>query len=183
MRFRRVAPVLMTLALGGVPAVARAQELNLRGPHPFLKENALTFQAGYAAGFGDGFSGTRVEGDYLMQARGGLWFDLSMGMVAGSCHTGRVACSLDTGSAADILVGAEWRFQMTVPVIPYTKFALGPVYLFPDRGNDTMAFLLRGAVGAKYYPFDWFGVGAEIAASWGAAAYDLGAYRVNPLGD
>jgi hypothetical protein len=167
---RTLAATMIALALLGVSASsAQAEEELLRGPHPFIKDNELTLHAGYSAGLGNNVRGLRLQGDYLNRLAQTVWLDIQMGIVTGSCHTNATACSSGGGNAVDILGGATWKFQTNLPIVPYAKAALGPIFLFPNDTRSAAGFLLRGGAGAHYFLYDWFGVGAEFAASWGVA--------------
>lgn len=151
----------------------------LRGPFPFLKENELSAHAGYAIGLGDAPSGTRVQVDYGLALQRGPWLDIQMGLVAGHCNG---TCGAEGGRAVDVLAGAKWKYQMKVPVVPYAKLALGPVFMFPADTSNAAGLLVRGAVGANYFFTERLGFGAEISGAWGQAFYDLGAMRTGTLG-
>jgi hypothetical protein len=180
---RTFGPTLISLALLGTSVTsARADEELLRGPHPFLKDNEVAAHAGYSAGLGDNVRGLRVQGNYLNRLAQTVWLDIQMGVVSGSCHTSQTACASGSGNAVDILGGAAWKFQTNLPIVPYVKAALGPIFLFPDSTRSAAGFLARGGVGAHYFLYDWFGVGAEIAGSWGMAFFAADSHRTGALG-
>ncbi len=151
-------------------ARAEGDEL-LRGPFPFLNENELSVHAGYAVGLGQAPSGTRAQVDYGLALQRGPWVDIQMGMVAGHCAGD---CGAEGGKSVDVLAGLKWKFQTSVPVVPYGKLAVGPVFLFPDDASNTAGFLVRGAVGAHYFFNHWLGLGAEISGATGYASGALG---------
>jgi hypothetical protein len=176
-------PTLIAFALLGASAsFARAEEELLRGPHPFIKDNELTLHAGYSVGLGDNMRGLRLQGDYLNRLAQTLWLDIQMGIVSGSCRTNQTACGNGSGNAVDILGGAAWKFQTNLPIVPYAKAAAGPIFLFPDSTRSAAGFLVRGGVGAHYFLYDWFGVGAEFAGSWGVAFFAADSHRTGSLG-
>lgn len=145
----------------------------LRGPHPFLKENELSVHGGYAVGFGDTFSGIKAMADYGYQLAGSLWLDVGLGFLSGACRPRATeeGCGLRSGNAAEVLAGIKWKLQMNVPVVPYAKLSGGLAFLFPDEARDAAGLLARGGVGAKYFFYDWFGLGPEITFAVGYAGY------------
>jgi hypothetical protein len=159
---------------------ARGDEALLRGPYPFARENELSARAGYAVGLGDAPSGTRLQLDYGFGTQRGLWLNIQMGLVADRCLDG--VCSPEAGTMVDVVAGAKWKFQTTVPLVPYARLAVGPVFMFPEATPDTPGILVRGALGANYFLVEWLGLGVELAGSWGQALYDLGAMRTGTLG-
>jgi len=180
---RSFGPTLIALALLSVSASsAQAEEELLRGPHPFLKDNELLAHAGYSAGLGDNMRGLRVQGDYLNRLAQAVWLDIQMGVVSGSCHANQTVCGSGGGNAVDILGGAAWKFQTNLPIVPYAKAAVGPIFLFPDSMRSAAGFLVRGGVGAHYFLYDWFGVGAEFTGSWGVAFFAADSHRTGSLG-
>jgi hypothetical protein len=180
---RYFGPSLLALALLGASATsAQAEEELLRGPHPFIKDNELAIHAGYSAGLGDNMRGLRVQGDYLYRLAQTLWLDIQMGVVSGSCRTNQIACSNGSGNAVDVLGGAAWKFQTNLPIVPYAKVDLGPIFLFPDNTRSAAGFIVRGGVGAHYFLYDWFGVGAEFTGTWGMAFFATDAHRTGSLG-
>lgn len=180
---RTLGPTLLVFSLLGLAATsAEAEEELLRGPHPFIKDNELTAHVGYSAGLGDNVRGLRVQADYLNRLAQTLWLDIQMGVVSGSCRTDQVACTSGTGKSVDILGGAAWKFQTNLPIVPYAKVALGPTFLFPDKTRSAAGLLVRGGAGAHYFLYDWFGVGAEVSASWGVAFFAADSHRTGSLG-
>jgi hypothetical protein len=173
--------MLLALVLLGTRS-AHADEELLRGPHPFIKENELMFHAGYAAGMGDNVAGLRLQGDYLDRLGRTLWLDIQMAVVSGSCSTNQTACSKGSGNAVEVLGGAAWKFQTNLPIVPYTKLNLGPIFLFPDGTRSAAGIIMRGGVGAHYFIYDWFGLGAEITGSYGVAFFAADAHRTGSLG-
>jgi hypothetical protein len=174
---------LALLALWGLTASsAQAEEELLRGPHPFIKDNELVVHAGYSAGLGDNMRGLRVQGDYLNRLAQTLWLDIQMGVVSGSCHTNQTVCTNGSGNGVDILGGAAWKFQTNLPLVPYAKVAMGPIFLFPDNTRSAWGLLVRGGFGAHYFLYDWFGVGAEFTGAWGVAFFDADSHRTGSLG-
>ena len=174
---------LFAVALIGLTASsALAEEELLRGPHPFLKDNELTAHAGYSVGMGDNMRGLRVQGDYLNRLAQTMWLDIQMGVVTGSCRTNQTVCTNGSGNGVDILGGAAWKFQTNLPIVPYAKFGIGPIFLFPDNTRSAAGVLMRGGAGAHYFLYDWFGVGAELTGSWGVAFFDADSHRTGSLG-
>jgi hypothetical protein len=126
--------------------------------------------------------GLRVQGDYLNRLAQTLWLDIQMGVVSGSCRTNQTVCSNGSGNGVDILGGAAWKFQTNLPIVPYAKAAMGPIFLFPDNTRSAGGILVRGGVGAHYFLYDWFGVGAEFTGAWGVAFFAADSHRTGSLG-
>ncbi len=156
---------------GGKGTRARADQL-LRGPHPFLKENELSLHGGYTAGVGDAFSGARATVDYGYRLAGSWWLDMQIAYQSGGCHTGP-GCG--GGNSADVMAGAKWKLRMDIPVVPYAKAAAGLLYAFPDRQPSAAGIAMRAGFGAKYFLYDWLGVGAELTMLLGHAGFAEGA--------
>jgi hypothetical protein len=162
--------VISVILLGAISS-AHAEEEMLRGPHPFIRDNELDLHAGYSAGLGDSIRGLRVQGDFSYRLGQLTWLDLQMGVVSGSCRTKAIACGNGTGDSVDIVAGAAWKFQTALPIVVHARVDGGPVFLFPDSARSSVGFLVRGAAGAHYFLFDWFGLGAEVGAAWGVAHF------------
>jgi hypothetical protein len=171
---------LLTFAMAATSVVA--EEALLHGPHPFLKENELTIHTGYSLGFADAPRGLRVQADDSYRMRDALWLDLAIGMVSGSCRNDIRPCNTGSGNAIEVLAGAVWKYQMDLPIVPYAKLQAGPIFLFPDGNKSASGLLLRGGVGAHYYLFDWFGLGAEITGAWGRTLSATGPSQTGNLG-
>jgi hypothetical protein len=163
--------LLGIVLLAAATSSARAEEDLLRGPHPFVKADELDLHAGYSGGLGDNVSGVRLQGDYTYRLGQVTWLDVQMGVVSGSCRTHEIACSNGTGTSVDVVGGAAWKFQTRLPLVVHARAAGGPLFLFPDGARSSAGFLVRGAGGAHYFLYDWFGLGAEIGASWGMAFF------------
>jgi hypothetical protein len=173
---RSSAQALLALAVAfAAPTLAardaRAEEELLRGPHPFLKMDELRLHTGYSTGLGDNVRGLRVQADYSYRLGRITWFDVQMGYVSGSCRTKEIACGDGTGSSVDVVAGAAWKFQTRIPLILHGRADAGPLFLFPDSARSSAGFIVRAAVGAHYFLFDWFGVGAELGGTWGMAFF------------
>lgn len=166
---------ILALALAAVlvlePRVARAEDELLRGPHPFLARNELALHTGYSRGLGDNVHGLRVQGDYTYRLGRITWLDVQMGLVTGSCRGKQVGCAEGTGNAVDVVAGAAWKLQTRLPLIFHGRAAAGPLFLFPDNSRSAAGFVVRAGAGAHYFFFDWFGVGAELAGTWGMAFF------------
>jgi hypothetical protein len=168
---RRFGQTLVTVTvLLGATSLSRADEL-LRGPHPFVKENQVSIHTGYGIRLGDNAQGFRLQADYTYRLGQALWLDIQMGMVTGKCRTNQTACSQGKGDAVDILAGVAWKFQTNLPIVPYARVAAGTIFLFPDHTDSAWGLLARGAGGAHYFLYDWFGLGIELGASLGRAFY------------
>ena len=158
----------MLRATTGGPA--RAEDLMLTGPHPFLKENSLSLQFLLGEGLGDSFSGRGVGLGYGYMLSGPLWLDLQMNVRAAACSP-YGACAATSGSDVELLAGASWRIRTAVPLVPYLRGGAGLVYLYPRVGNDAIGLVARGGAGARYYLFDWLGFGLEAAMSLGHVTF------------
>lgn len=150
---------------------ARAEEMVLEGPHPMLKENAVTVQFLTGSGIGNSFSGRGVGVGYGYMLQGPLWLDLQMNMRLSACGTFG-SCTAFTGNTAELMAGAAWRFRTSIPVVPIARANLGLVYLYPNKGSNAMGVAARAGLGLKYYVFDWLGFGVEAALSYGHAYFD-----------
>jgi hypothetical protein len=174
--FRYTLASILALAASS-SSLARAEDSLLRGPHPFIKDNELTLHAGYSAALGDDAGGLRVQGDYSYRLGQLLWLDLQMAVTSGSCSTDETTCAKGSGSAVDIVGGVAWKFQTSVPVVPYVKVDGGPIFLFPDGTRSALGLLARGGIGAHYYLVDWFGIGLEFTGAGGLAFHSGGHTR------
>jgi hypothetical protein len=165
---------LLTVALAApvlAAGDARAEDELLRGPHPFLKMDELDLHAGYSNGLGDNVRGLRLQADYSYRLARITWFDVQMGLVSGSCRSKEISCGDGTGNSVDVVAGAAWKFQTRIPLIFHGRADVGPIFLFPDGARSSAGFIVRAAAGAHYFLFDWFGVGAELGGTWGAAFF------------
>jgi hypothetical protein len=166
---------LMTLVLLFAAGPARAENL-LEGPYPFRHDNELSFHGGFGAGFGDTFAGPKAVIDYGYKLNRGFWLDLDLGLLSGVCRP-RVdspAC-VRKGDTAEVLIGVKWKLRMSIPVVPYAKLVAGLAYQFPDSARSAAGPMARAGVGAKYFFYEWIGVGGEVTASVGRAGYQDGA--------
>jgi hypothetical protein len=152
----------------GVPA--RADDLVLAGPHPFLKENAVNLQVLFGNGIGDSFSGRGIGLGYGYMLHGPLWLDLQVNWRASVCGPSG-GCAPYTGGDAELMAGVAWRFRTDIPVVPYLRGAAGLVYLYPDNAQSAMGLAARAGAGIRYYVFDWLGFGVEGALSLGRGSF------------
>lgn len=180
---RTLALFVATFAIAGSAVPARADDELLRGPHPFIRNDEATLHAGYTAGFGDNARGLRVQGDYYYRLDQSAWLDVQMAIVSGSCRSDPAVCTSGNGSAVDIAAGAAWKFQTNLPVVPYVKAVAGPLFLFPQNSRSAAGILVRGGLGAHYYLFDWFGVGAEVTGAAGVAFFGVAGHDRSAVGD
>ena len=176
-------PRLLVLAFALVlPSAVQAEPL-LRGPHPFLRDNALEVRGGFAhAGF---FGGPRLAVSYGYAAAGSLWLDLSAGLVDGGgplAVRDKCACADHLNTYADVLAGISYRLRTSLPLVPYGKVAGGLLTFFPERSPRGAGLGARGAAGARWYLYDWLGFGLEVGTvlgftgleRWTASGVDTG---------
>ena len=153
----------------------------LRGPHPFRSENALTGTGGY--GFANQFHGVRAGVGFGYELAGSLWFDLHLDVIDAQGGNGGSGNPADRLSApctacgkvdtfASVLGGLSYRLRANIPVIPYASVTAGPIYLFNRDARGAVGMGLRSAVGARYYLYEWIGLGLELAGLLGGAAVD-----------
>lgn len=156
-------------------SVARAQEPMLRGPHPFLKDNELALAGGY--GVANDFHGVRAGLSYGYQMAGSLWLDLRLELVdaaAGQPPTPAPGCftCAEVETFAGVLAGLKYKLRTEIPLVPYGALGTGPVFLFHRGAGGAVGIALRAAVGARYFLYEWLGLGVEIGGLLGAAAVD-----------
>ena len=171
--FTPPAAVALLLALLA-PEPAAAEPL-LRGPHPFLKDNELALAAGYA--LANDFDGVRAALTYGYELAGSLWLDLRIELV--DADAGRppapspdcVQCA-EVNTFAGVLGGLKYKLRTQIPLVPYGSVGAGPVFLFNQGAGGAVGIALRAAVGARYFLYDWLGLGAEVGGLLGAAAVD-----------
>ena len=161
------------LALGVLRAApANAVEGLLRGPHPFLKENAVIVGTGLAAAAGGTPGGLKLKAAFEYELVGSLWLSLQLGLIDGSDQPfDRRPCP-SCGRSADTMVGLTYRLRMDVPIILSGTLAAGFVFVFPDASASAMGMGARPAVSARYFLFDWLGFGLELGALLGYASHD-----------
>jgi hypothetical protein len=178
----RAASSLCALALVLAGGPARAENM-LDGPYPFRLDNELSIHGGYGAGFGDTFGGPKAILDYGYKLNRGVWLDLDLGLLSGLCRprVDNAAC-VRAGDTAEVLIGIKWKLRMNVPVVPYAKLLGGLAYQFPNSARSAAGPLLRAGVGAKYFFYEWIGVGGEVTVSAGRAGYQDGATLSRALG-
>lgn len=156
-RLARAAGALVALVAG---ATAARAEPWLEGPHPFNRAHELALHGGVGFGLRDTFSGTRAQLDYGYKLRGSLWLNLEGGFLGGGCPIGD--CGAEAGDLWSVLAGAKWKWQTEIPLVPYAKLAAGMIGVLPDAGERRAGLGVRGAFGAKYFLYEWLGVGAEM---------------------
>jgi hypothetical protein len=168
----RAVRVFLPLVLAGASTVlstaAAAEEPFLRGPHPFRKDNALSVGAGY--GLASGFHGVAAALDYGYQIAGSLWLDLRFDMV--DAQTGADRPAAEVATFTDVLGGIRYKLQTDIPLVPYAGAVLGPVFLFHEGAAGAFGLALRVSAGAKYFLFEWLGLGVELGGVLGGAVVD-----------
>jgi hypothetical protein len=148
----------------------------LRGPHPFRAENVLTATGGFAVT--NQFNGVRAGVGYGYQLAGSLWFDLRADLFDGEkgppspivpfpCP----GCAKVT-KMATVMGGMAYRLRAQIPLIPYAAVDAGPVFLFAKGARGAVGIAVRAAAGARYYLYDWLGVGLEAGGLLGGAVVD-----------
>jgi hypothetical protein len=148
----------------------------LRGPHPFRLENALTGMGGY--GVANQFHGLRAGIGFGYELAGSLWFDLHLDVI--DADPGNAAERISppctncgkVDTFASVLGGLAYRLRANIPVIPYAAVTAGPIYLFNRDARGAVGMALRSAVGARYYLYEWLGLGVELAGLLGGAVVD-----------
>ncbi|MEP6653728.1 MAG: hypothetical protein ABJA82_10235 [Myxococcales bacterium] len=166
-----IAILVALLLVAAAPRRAGAEDLVLTGPHPSLKENALSLQVLLSAGLGDSSSGHGVGIGYGYMLDGPLWLDLQLN-VRGASSGPLVAGKPTNTDAIELLGGVTWRFRTPVPLVPYLRMGGGLLYLYPRTGANAAGPVGRAAAGARYYVFDWLGFTLEGALSLGHAYLD-----------
>lgn len=165
-----VAVAVSVAALG--PALgrrARADEM-LRGPHPLRSENDVSIHAGFGKGYAGWLGGPKVFFGYGYHVRGPGWLDLQINFQQNTCEktlTVLTPCQDLRSNATEMIAGMKWKWRMDIPMVFYAKAGGGPVYVFPDAFRSAIGLAGRGVAGAKYFLFEWLGIGAEIAMSVG----------------
>jgi len=172
-------PLLIAVSLQALaaPALARADDNLLHGPHPFLKENDLSAHVLIASGIGDSMSGAKLAFDYGYRLTGGpipMGLDLALNLQQAACtHTGGgTICGYDTGTLFETLVGVRWKFRTPIPLVPYLVASGGLAFSFPNAADAALGPVGRVVAGANYFFFDWLGLGLQMGFSVGYLAYD-----------
>ena len=173
----------LTFAPAAVAAADDAGSPLLRGPYPFALDNDLALDGGFAQA--NGWRGTRASVSYGYALAGSLWLALQVDMVGTSERIPRqpadcAACG-EVRSYFDVLAGLKYKLRTPIPLIPYAAAVAGPVFLFHERARGAMGIAVRTAVGARYFLYEWFGVGLELGGLLGAAAVDEAAGLDSPL--
>ena len=144
----------------------------LRGPHPFLKTNALQLAGGFNAATGGSIGGMRLQAAFEYELVGSLWLNLQVGFIDGSDKpTDGRACAT-CGQMADTMGGLSYRLRMEVPVILTGTLAGGFLFVFPDQYSAAMGLGVRGAISGRYYLYDWLGFGLELGSTFGFVSHE-----------
>jgi hypothetical protein len=162
------------LLVSGAGVAQADQAPMLRGPHSFRNENALTASGGYA--FTNQFNGVRAGVGYGYQLAGSLWFDLRADL-----YNGESGPPLPPPPCADcarvdklaaVMGGLAYRLRAQIPVIPYASLTAGPVFLFNSGARGAVGMAVRASGGARYYLYEWLGLGLEVGGLLGGAVVD-----------
>ena len=168
-------PGLLAAVLTVLAAAPAAAEPLLRGPHPFHKDNELALVGGY--GLANDFHGVRAGLSYGYELAGSLWLDLRLDLIdaaAGQPPTPAPACftCAEVETFAGVMAGLKYKLRTEIPLIPYGALEAGPVFLFHRGAGGAVGVALRAAVGARYFLYEWLGLGLEVGGLMGAAAVD-----------
>jgi len=162
--------------IAAVPAPARADDNLLRGPHPFLRQNALGVFVLAASGQGDSMGGGKIVFDYGYKLTGGTmpaWLDLAVGVQRATCMSnGTTACSQQTGNTFETLTGLKWKFATPIPLVPFVGVSTGFAFGFPNGASAGMGIMVRAVGGASYFLTDWLGFSLQVGYSLGRLGYD-----------
>jgi hypothetical protein len=147
----------------------------LRGPYPFALDNDLTLDGGYAKA--NGWGGARASVAYGYSLAGSLWLALQVDTVSATSVSSPAPapnCTRcgEVSNYFDVLAGLKYKLRTPIPLVPYAAVVMGPVFLFHERARGAMGIAVRSAVGARYFLYEWFGVGMELGLMLGAAAVD-----------
>jgi hypothetical protein len=175
---RVFAPVVVAVGLmvgpWSLPAGVAADEPFLRGPHPFRKDNALSLGAGY--GLASDFRGVSAAVGYGYQLAGSLWLDLRFDLLDAANELPRpsLPCEgcAEVATFADVLAGLRYKLQTDIPLVPYFGAVVGPVFLFNHGADGAVGVALRASAGAKYFLYEWLGLGLELGLMIGGALVD-----------
>jgi hypothetical protein len=169
------APAETTEQTADAPAASDTEAQLLRGPYPFALDNDLTLDGGYAKA--NGWGGARASAAYGYSLAGSLWLALQVDTVSATSVTSPAPapdCTRcgEVTNYFDVLAGLKYKLRTPVPLVPYAAVVMGPVFLFHERARGAMGIAVRSAVGARYFLYEWFGVGMELGLMLGAAAVD-----------
>lgn len=167
-----VAFVSIGLATSAKAAADAPDSGVLRGPHPFLKPNALQLAGGFNAASGGSIGGLKLQGAFEYELVGSLWLNLHVGFVDGSDKPVDGRACATCGQMADTMAGLSYRLRMDVPVLLTGTLAGGFLFVFPDQYSAAMGLGVRGAVAGRYYLYDWLGFGLEIGTTVGFVSHE-----------
>lgn len=178
--------VVLSLIFGSTAGGGRSAQAQdggvLRGPHPFLKPNALALTGGYATATGGTMGGLLLKGAYEYELLGSFWLNLQMAFVDGSDEPADTRRCTSCGRAASSMAGLTYRLRMDVPVVLSGTLAGGFVFVFPDSAPSAMGLAVRPSVAARYFVYDWLGFGVELGSTLGFASHDADAGLSRGLG-
>jgi hypothetical protein len=164
-------------ALAALPRPARADEILLRGPYPFRKDNQVSAHVLVASGRSDSISGTKLAFDYNYKLTQGwipLWLDFGLNVEHGACNQaqGASACGQDTGDVFETLAGVRWAFATPIPLVPFVGASAGLAFAFPNGASAASGVMIRAVGGANYFFYEWLGLGGQVGYSLGSLNYD-----------
>lgn len=170
----KTAAVATALVLSLMAPPARAEENLLHGPHPFLRENAVSIHVLLGQGLGETPNGTKLSFGYGWKIVTPLWLDMQLNLQRGNCQqaAGATPCAFDTGSAFETVAGVAWKWATALPIVPFARAGGGLVFVYPNGANAATGLVLRAAGGATYFFFDWLGIGAQVGYSIGRVNFD-----------
>jgi hypothetical protein len=174
-QFLLAALTLSVVAVAAPRSTAWAADADngwLRGPHPFLKPNALQISGGYSAVSGGAIGGLKLKTAFEYELLGSLWLNLHVSFVDGTDKPIDARACNSCGRMADAMGGLSYRLRMPVPVIVTGTLSGGFLFVFPDEYASAMGVGARAAVAARYYFFDWLGFGLELANTVGFVSHE-----------
>jgi hypothetical protein len=113
---------------------------------------------------GSGFTASRRRVDYGYQIAGSLWLDLRFDMIDATTGQERPCAGRNVATFTDVLGGIRYKLQTDIPLVPYAGRCSGRCSCSTDGAAGAFGVALRVSVGAKYFLYEWLGLGDR---SWG----------------